>query len=164
MKWHTEKRKVSELVPSNNNPRTLNEKQFKDLERSLKKFNLVEIPVINIGNRVLAGHQRLKVLTLLGRTEEEIDVRVPDRALSEKECDEYMIRSNKNTAEWDYEVLTDEFKGEELVEYGFEAWEIGLNLNIEATQTESTEETEKREAPKGKKQHKCPECGCEFIP
>lgn len=45
--WHTEVRVVNELVPYEKNPRTLSDKQREDLEASITKFNLVEIPAIN---------------------------------------------------------------------------------------------------------------------
>ena len=95
--WHNEKRKVRDLAPFDHNPRTLSEKERADLEQSLVRFNLVEIPAINTDNVIIAGHMRLKILIDLGRGDEEIDVRVPNRKLSEKELEEYNIRSNLNT-------------------------------------------------------------------
>jgi ParB-like chromosome segregation protein Spo0J len=79
MKWKTEKRKINDLIPYEKNPRKMNEKQNKDLETSLKKFDLVEIPAINKDNTIIAGHQRLRIMQALGRGEDEIDVRVPDK-------------------------------------------------------------------------------------
>ncbi len=60
--WHNEKRKVDDLLPYEKNPRKISDKQLEDLKRSIKKFNLVEIPAIDEDNKVIAGHQRLKVL------------------------------------------------------------------------------------------------------
>ena len=53
---------LSQLVPYEHNPRQMKDKQNKDLEKSLKKFNLVEIPAINTDNTLLAGHQRCRLL------------------------------------------------------------------------------------------------------
>ena len=83
--WHTEQRKVSDLIPHPKNPRTLSEKQQKDLEASITKFNLAEIPALNTDNLVLAGHARLKCLIALGRADEMIDIRIPSRTLTENE-------------------------------------------------------------------------------
>lgn len=105
MKWHNEKRKINDLIAFEGNPRILTEKQEKDLKKSLKKFDLAEIPAINTDNTILAGHMRLKILQNLGRGEEIIDVRVPDRKLNEQEAKEYLLRSNKNVGEWDYNEL-----------------------------------------------------------
>ena len=93
--WRTESRKISDLVPSAINPRTMSPKQIEDLKQSLQKFNLVEIPVIDTNNNLIAGHQRLMVMKLLGRGEETIDVRVPSRKLSKKEYDAYLLASNR---------------------------------------------------------------------
>ena len=127
MNWHTEQRKISDLVPHPENPRQMTEKQVKDLTASLKKFNLAEIPAINTDNTILAGHQRLIIMSQLGRGEEEIDVRIPSRLLSDKEAKEYLIRSNKNTGEWDMDKLANNFDVGELKEWGFEDFEFGIN-------------------------------------
>ena len=116
--WHTEKRKVNDLVPYEKNPRQLSEKQLEDLKRSIKKFNLIEIPAIDMDNRIIAGHQRLKVLQFLNRGEEEIDVRVPNRSLSKAEYKSYLLISNAVHGDWDYDLLRD-FDTELLLSIGF---------------------------------------------
>ncbi len=123
IEWHNEKRKINELVPHAKNPRKLTKKEQENLTESLSRFNLVEIPVINLDGTILAGHQRLKVMALLGRGKEEIDVRVPNRQLTDDEADEYLIRSNKNTGEWDYKKLN-EFDADDLLSFGFESYEL----------------------------------------
>jgi len=121
--WHNEKRKVNELIPFEKNPRKITPKQQEDLKKSLEKFNLVEIPAIDTDNKIIAGHQRLKILQILGRGEEEIDVRLPNRKLTDEEFEEYNIRSNKNTGEWDYNLLAD--LDEDLLKLvGFEEQEL----------------------------------------
>src|SRR5665213_4580436 len=119
LQWRTEKRTVNDLVPHAKNPRSLSEQQRKDLEASITKFSLVEIPAINTDGTILAGHARIKVLKALGRGQEEIDVRVPSRTLTPKECEEYLLRSNRNTGSWDYELLQ-AFSTEFLLEIGFD--------------------------------------------
>ncbi len=104
--WTTEKRKINDIVPYERNPRLISEEQIENLKKSIEKFDLVEIPAINIDNTLIAGHQRLKVMQLIGRGEEEIDVRVPSRSLSVEEFEEYLIRSNKNTGDWDWNLLS----------------------------------------------------------
>lgn len=121
--WHNEKRKVNDLIPFKKNPRKISKKQIEDLKKSLEKFNLVEIPAIDTNNKIIAGHQRLKILQILGRGEEEIDVRMPNRKLTDEEFEEYNIRSNKNTGEWDYNLLAD--LDEDLLKLvGFEEQEL----------------------------------------
>lgn len=116
--WRTEKRLVKDLLPYEKNPRTISEKQIEDLKKSLKKFNLVEIPAVTLDGRIIAGHQRIKVLQLLGRGDEEIDVRIPNRKLTEKEYEQYLLTSNAVTADWDYEKLKS-FDLDLLLDIGF---------------------------------------------
>ena len=122
--WTTETRKVSSLVPNTKNPRVMSPKQVEDLKKSLQKYNLVEIPVIDTKNRVIAGHQRLMVLKLLGRENEEIDVRVPNRELTQKEYDQYLISSNRIHGDWDWDLLHENFDFDLLIESGFESTEL----------------------------------------
>lgn len=117
--WHTESRLVDDLIPYEKNPRTLSDKQRRDLEASITKFNLVEIPAINTDNTVVAGHARLKIMQALGRGQEEIEVRVPNRLLTKSEFEEYLLRSNRNTGSWDYELLKS-FDTSFLLDIGFD--------------------------------------------
>jgi DNA modification methylase len=131
LKWKTEKRKVDELLPYEGNPRKMNEKQVEDLKKSLEKFDLVEIPAVNTDNKIVAGHQRLKIMQLLGRGGEMIDVRVPNRKLTDKEFREYLLRSNKNTGEFDYDLLAN-FDEEMLKEVGFLSEEMDDIFQLKA--------------------------------
>lgn len=115
LKWHNETRKIDELLPFESNPRQLTDEQAEDLKKSLAKFDLVEIPAIDTDNKIIAGHQRIKVLQLIGRGKEEIDVRVPNRKLSAKEFKEYNIRSNKNTGQWDFDIISSNGSGSTLI-------------------------------------------------
>lgn len=103
--WTTEQRKITDLVPADYNPRKITDDQAKQLEKSLKKFGLAEIPAINTDGTILAGHQRISMLKMMGKGDEVIDVRVPDRELTDTEAKEYNLRSNKNVGEWDFDKL-----------------------------------------------------------
>ena len=118
LKWHNEKRMVKDLVKWDKNPRKLTESEQRDLTESLVKFNLMSIPVIDTTNRIVSGHQRMMILTLLGRGEEEIDVRVPNRPLTEEEFTEAALRENKNVGSWNDELLKD-MDMDLLLEVGF---------------------------------------------
>lgn len=124
--WHTEQRKVSELIPYEHNPRRLTTFQAEKLQESLRRFGLVEIPAIDLDNKIVAGHQRLRAMILLGRGDETIDVRVPSRKLTEEEFKEYLVRSNKNVGDWDFEILGNMFAPEALQEWGFTPGELGI--------------------------------------
>lgn len=121
--WHTAQVKINELIPFEGNPRQMTSKQVSDLEQSIRKFNLVEIPAINTNGKILAGHQRLKIMQMLGRGMETVDVRVPNRLLTEEEEKEYLLRSNKNTGEWDFNLLAN-FDEAFLKSVGFTSQEL----------------------------------------
>ena len=118
--WNTERRKISSLIPYKYNPRRLTKEQAVQLSVSLEKFNLVEIPAINTDGVIIAGHQRLAIMKALGRGAEVVDVRVPSRKLTEAELKEYNLRSNKNTGEWDFNVLANDFDEAMLKDVGFD--------------------------------------------
>jgi DNA modification methylase len=145
--WHNEKRKVKDLIPNPKNPRKISESQTESLKKSLQKFNLCEIPVINTDNQLLAGHQRAKILQLLGRADEEIDVRIPNRKLSKKECEEYLLTSNAVTGSWDMELLKD-FPIDTLLEVGFDDSELSeiWDNNIEIDEDNFNEDLELEKA------------------
>jgi hypothetical protein len=142
LEWITERRKISDLIPYEQNPRILTKKQADDLKKSLLKFNLVEIPVIDTRDRIIAGHQRLNIMQMIGRGEEEIEVRVPNRELTEKEFREYNIRSNKNLGEWDFDVLANSFDTSDLIEWGFEPYELDIEKALEGGAGDLPEKSE----------------------
>jgi DNA modification methylase len=146
LSWHTEKRKISSLVPNEQNPRTISPKQVEDLKKSLEKYNLVEIPVINTDNKLIAGHQRLMVMKLLGRENEEIDVRVPSRPLTQKEYDRYLLSSNALHADWDWSKLAANFDIDTLLVSGFDEADLSHiwdDLSIEDDNFNEEKELEK---------------------
>ena len=98
----------------------MSEKQAEELKKSLEKFDLAEIPAINTDNKIVAGHMRVATLQLLGRGDEEIDVRVPNRKLTDKEYNEYLLRSNQNRGDWDWDILANSFDINELIGAGFD--------------------------------------------
>lgn len=151
--WHTETRKVSELVPNIKNPRVMNPKQVEDLKKSLQKFNLVEIPVIDTNNKVVAGHQRLAILKLLGRENENIEVRIPNRKLSQKEYDQYLLTSNRVHGDWDWEKLAENFDIELLKVSGFDDTDMSHifdTLEVENDEFDEDKELARIKTPKTK--------------
>jgi DNA modification methylase len=133
--WKTEKRKIKDLKLFEGNPRKMTEKQAEQLLKSLKKFNYVELIAVDQNNRVIAGNMRVQALKKLGREDEEIEVRVPSRPLTEEEAREYLLRSNKNVGEWDYDLLAN-FTEEELKGVGFESEELDKIFDLDLGEKE----------------------------
>lgn len=119
LEWHNEERVVNSLTPHKDTPRKISKEQAERLKQSLSDFSLVEIPAIDIDGTILAGHQRIKVLKDTGHGEDKIDVRVPNRKLTEEESKRYLIASNAIDGEWDFPILKN-FSTEILLDLGFD--------------------------------------------
>ena len=113
------KRKITDLIAAEYNPRKINKVQEQDLKDSLTRFGLVDPIIININkerkNIVIGGHQRLRVWADLGNT--EIDCNELDLTLDKER--ELNIRLNKNGGSFDDELVKEYFDYEELTEWGF---------------------------------------------
>jgi len=125
--WSLKTFQIDELTDYAKNPRSLTKQQFEQLKKSLDKFGLIDKPIINADekNTVIGGHQRLRVLRAEGQ--KSVECWIPSRELDEKEVEELNIRLNKNTGSWDFDVLANEFELPDLVEWGFEPFELDLN-------------------------------------
>ena len=100
-----EKKRTSELLPADYNPRKdlkPGDAEYEKLKRSIEQFGYVE-PVIwnKTTGRVVGGHQRLKVLMDLGFTEVDcVVVDLPDE--KEKALN---VALNKISGDWDKDKL-----------------------------------------------------------
>jgi DNA modification methylase len=128
LKWQTVQRLPSELIPYEHNPRFLTPEQKQQIAESLEKFGLVEIPAIDTENRIIAGHQRVRLLIESGKGDEPIDVRIPNRPLTDEEYREYLIRSNANTGSWDVDVLAEHFEVDDLADWGLDVSELDMPI------------------------------------
>jgi DNA modification methylase len=136
LSWKTEQRLIKDLIPFEYNPRFITEERKQKLIKSLEKFNLVEIPAINLDNKLIAGHQRIKVMIELNRGDELIDVRVPDRLLTESEFKEYNITSNLPTGFWDVDILDQAFGDINLSALGLDANSIEIPGDLKPKKVE----------------------------
>lgn len=145
LQWYTVQKRVNDLVPQDINPRIISDKQMDDLKRSIENMNLVEIPAIDFNGKIVAGHQRVKALQLLGRGDETIDVRIPNRQLTEEESKKYLVASNALGGDWDFPVLNEFFDKDFLIDLGFEEMDLeaGWNDILKAEDLEDNFDTEK---------------------
>lgn len=137
------RRKVNDLKPFKFNPRQMTDKQAEELTKSIRRFNMAEVPVVNTDNTIIVGHQRIKILQQEGRGGEEIDVRVPEREMTEEEVREYCIRSNANRGEWDPDGLANWYDGYQLNEWGLDTNKWDKDDDINFNDIKSTEDREK---------------------
>ena len=139
--WKTEKRKLSELHPWERNPRQATDKQAQDLSKSLDKFNLADPLIVNTDNTIIGGHFRYKILK--EKQIEEIDVRMPDRKLTDKEIKELNIRLNKNLGSWDFDELAN-FEEDLLKNIGFESDELDNIFQLDNEKDDEVPELPKK--------------------
>ena len=166
LEWHTEQRRIGDLVEWENNPRRLTKKQAEDLRASLAKFGYVEEIVVNAdGKSIIGGHQRRNVLltTALVNPDTMVDVRIPNRPLTSDEGIECAIRLNKNVGEWNWDILADKFDSDALKEWGFTEFDFDTHMGAI---TAATVEPPGADAIHGtsSKSVTCPTCGSNFQP
>ena len=95
---------------------------------------------------ILAGHQRVRTMKKL-KQETEIDVRVPSRMLTEAEANEYLIRSNRNAGEWDWDILANEWEASDLVKWGFDPAEFADGIDPISMKEEGEDDDYDGEVP-----------------
>jgi DNA modification methylase len=147
--WATERRRVNDLLPYEKNPRKITDKQMEDLKESLEKFNLAELPAINLDGKIVAGHQRIKALQLLGRGEELIEVRTPNRKLTPNEFRQYLLTSNRSGGTWDFEILASDFDIDTLLMSGFDSTDL-INIFDDSLEVSDDNFDEEKELEKAK--------------
>lgn len=122
---------ITDLKEAEYNPRELTGKQYDDLKNSLTEFGFVDPVLVNMhpdrNNVIIGGHQRVKVWADLGN----LTAPCVKLNLSLEKEKELNVRLNKNTGQFDKEALTNFFDQEELIEWGFEEWEFGINEDID---------------------------------
>jgi hypothetical protein len=114
------------------NPRQLSEHDAKHITKSIELFGLADPLVVNVDGSLIGGHQRKRVMLADGSTPDTlVDVRIPSRQLTEREAEELAIRLNKNSGDWDFDKLANEFEVPDLLDWGFLERELGLDNPID---------------------------------
>lgn len=116
--------KITALKSAEYNPRKISPNDFEALKESIRIFGIVEPVVINTHkgreNIIIGGHQRLYAMKECGYKEVpcfEIDL----TPALEKELN---VRLNRNTGEFDKDILMEFFNPEDLQKWGFEEEEV----------------------------------------
>lgn len=120
------KAKVSDLLPTEKNPRKISSAEKDRLRNKIERLGLFEAPTVDTNNELLNFNQRLKVLLDMGLGDMEIDIRVPDRPLTEEERKQIIISSNVHEGHWDEDILREAFADINLDDIG-----LDIDLTIE---------------------------------
>lgn len=120
--------KISEIKPYKNNPRK-NDQAVKVVKRSIKEFGFRNPILIDKNNEIIAGHTRLKAAIELEYKEVPC-MKIED--LTKEQVKAFRIMDNKSSenAQWDNDLLKEEFTEIDEAEYdleltGFELREVG---------------------------------------
>lgn len=122
---------IKKLKASEYNPRQANEKEYKDLENSIREFGVVDPIIVNSAparrNIIIGGHFRVKVCRGMGITEVPVVyVNIPKI----KKEQELNLRLNKNLGQWDWDLLAN-FDEELLKGIGFESQELDKIFDLD---------------------------------
>jgi ParB-like chromosome segregation protein Spo0J len=124
MDWKFVKRDIDDLKPQEKNPRKISKEQKKQLGESLTKFGCAEPIVVTKDGTIIGGHQRYFILKAKGKRSVECMECQDD--LSQAQLDELTVRLNKNTADFDFDLLAGGYEPEKLINWGFSMEELEL--------------------------------------
>ena len=117
-------RKIKDLIRAEYNPRELTKEQENQLKDSLQRFGMVDPVIVNVHEDrkdiIIGGHQRTKVWELLGNDK----IPTVELELTLEQEKELNVRLNKNTGQFDMEMLSEHFNTDELIEWGFSDGEL----------------------------------------
>ena len=111
--------KITEIQENPNNPRTITKKKYNELVQSIKGFpEMLEAKpiVVNPEHVILGGNQRFKAAKAAGLKEVPVYVASWDEIKQQ----EFIIKDNLHSGEWDWDILANNHDAEELIEWGME--------------------------------------------
>ena len=116
--------KIADLIPSEENPRSIGRKEYEALKESLVEFpemKQIRPIVIDEDKNVLAGHQRLYALQDLNY-EDVLVLQVT--GLTRKQKREFMIKDNVSSGKWDADIIANHWELDELEQFGVPKFKI----------------------------------------
>lgn len=118
---------INEIKPTKNNPREFNQYKLEQLKKSIKEFPEmmgVRPIVVNENMDIIGGNMRYMALKELGYKEVEIVIFNQE----DKEY-EFLIKDNLSYGDWAWVNLSDNYKYDELTDWGLTppVWYKDLN-------------------------------------
>lgn len=131
-------RNIADLIRAEYNPRELTQEQEKQLSDSLRRFGVVDPVIVNVHpdrkDIIIGGHQRSKVWQKLGNE----TIPTVELSLTLDQEKELNVRLNKNTGQFDMDMLKDHFETDDLIEWGFT--DVELDWQEDVTHLEAEED------------------------
>jgi hypothetical protein len=141
--------KITDIKPYKKNAKKHDEKQIKNVAKSIEKFGFVQPIVLDENNEIIIGHCRFEASKILNLKTVPC-VKAED--LTEEQVKELRLLDNKlNESDWDLELLAEDINDLEFdgfdIDWGLsEPLDFDEDLEVEATGV-------------NKKLCKCPVCG-----
>lgn len=149
--------KLADLTPAEWNPRTITPAAMKRLTKSLHEFGNLQPVVFNVRTKTLiSGHQRVKCLQALEKTETEVWC-VDLDAQKEQAAN---LRLNQYDGDWNRDWLKNIMEGLDTGDFDMDLTGFP-EKEREELMTAAPPEQENSSAPRTVT---CPECGREFTP
>tara|TARA_R110001592_G_scaffold350032_1_gene645763 strand:- start:202 stop:780 length:579 start_codon:yes stop_codon:yes gene_type:complete len=118
-----EKVKINKISSNTNNPRLIRDDKFKKLVKSIIEFpEMLELRpiVVDEKNVILGGNMRYKACQQIGLKEVYI---IKAKNLTKEQLQQFVIKDNVGFGEWDWDILANTWKPEELKEWGLDVWQ-----------------------------------------
>tara|TARA_R110000772_G_scaffold227683_1_gene338443 strand:+ start:617 stop:1192 length:576 start_codon:yes stop_codon:yes gene_type:complete len=118
-----QKVKINQISSNPNNPRLIRDDKFKKLVKSIIEFpEMLELRpiVVDEKNIILGGNMRYKACQQIGLKEVYI---IKAENLTEEQLQQFVIKDNVGFGEWDWDILANTWKPEELKEWGLDVWQ-----------------------------------------
>jgi hypothetical protein len=111
---------IKRIKPNTKNPRVIKDSKFRQLVQSIKEFpEMLQLRPIVVNDEwvVLGGNQRLKACKEAGLTEVPV-IHASD--LTPAQQQEFIVKDNVSAGEWDWQLASDQWKGQDLLSWGLE--------------------------------------------
>jgi len=137
--WQLKSVPIKQIKPLEKNPRQISKDQIGHLENLIKKFGLIDKPILNNDLTLIGGHQRIKILKKMKA--KEVECWVADEQLSQEDIEHLCIGLNLNQGSWDYDILANQWEALDLLKYGFtEEQLLGMDKEVETVESDLSEE------------------------
>ena len=155
--------KLSSLKLNEKNPRTITKDAFEKLCSSVQKFpKMMALRgiVVDKDDVVIGGTQRYRACLALGMKEIPTSWVKDAKALTAQERKRFIIADNAPdgaAGAWDFDMLANEWEVEQLKDFGFQEWELGIGKDFDRVDASEQSRLDI------KKPTICPKCGHEFT-
>lgn len=146
-KWRNKRVRLGDIKPYEHNPRFITTKRYGQLTESMQEDGYSEPILIDTDGTIISGHQRVKVMYNEYKWNDDkiVDVRIPNRKLTEKEFKRQLLRANRQYGETDYDMLSSHFTDEEIDDGHYTKEELGMMEDMEEVEEKVRAELEEEQ-------------------